>query len=99
VSTGDESGAEAASDPSMTTCDETPAAAASQPDADATFRRLLVNSLVGGVTSSFLWFALTFWLYLETARSSSPASSGARSRSRPRSSARVPVHAEVRSRP
>ena len=35
-------------------------------DADRTFRRLLVNSLVSGVTSSFLWFALTFWVYLET---------------------------------
>ncbi|MGH8930611.1 MAG: MFS transporter [Egibacteraceae bacterium] len=32
----------------------------------ATFRRLLVNTLVSGVTSSFLWFALTFWVYLET---------------------------------
>ena len=31
-----------------------------------TFRALLVNSLVSGVTSSFLWFALTFWVYLET---------------------------------
>src|ERR671912_2854772 len=30
------------------------------------FRRLLVNTLVSGVTSSFLWFALTFWAYLET---------------------------------
>jgi MFS transporter, DHA3 family, multidrug efflux protein len=30
------------------------------------FRRLLVNTLVAGVTSSFLWFALTFWVYLET---------------------------------
>ena len=35
-------------------------------DADRTFRRLLVNTLVSGVTSSFLWFALTFWVYLET---------------------------------
>ena len=25
-----------------------------------------LNSLVSGVTSSFLWFALTFWVYLET---------------------------------
>ena len=25
-----------------------------------------VNTLVSGVTSSFLWFALTFWVYLET---------------------------------
>ena len=30
------------------------------------FRRLLLNPLVTGVTSSFLWFALTFWVYLET---------------------------------
>jgi DHA3 family multidrug efflux protein-like MFS transporter len=30
------------------------------------FRSLLVNTLVTGVTSSFLWFALTFWVYLET---------------------------------
>jgi DHA3 family multidrug efflux protein-like MFS transporter len=30
------------------------------------FRQLMVNSLVAGVTSSFLWFALTFWVYLET---------------------------------
>jgi DHA3 family multidrug efflux protein-like MFS transporter len=30
------------------------------------FRRLLLNTLVAGVTSSFLWFALTFWVYLET---------------------------------
>lgn len=30
------------------------------------FRRLLANTLVTGVTSSFLWFALTFWVYLET---------------------------------
>jgi DHA3 family multidrug efflux protein-like MFS transporter len=30
------------------------------------FRRLLVNTLISGVTSSFLWFALTFWVYVET---------------------------------
>jgi MFS transporter, DHA3 family, multidrug efflux protein len=30
------------------------------------FNRLLVNTLGTGVTSSFLWFALTFWVYLET---------------------------------
>ena len=30
------------------------------------FRQLLVNTLVTGVTSTFLWFALTFWVYLET---------------------------------
>ena len=32
----------------------------------AVFHRLLANALVGGVMSSFLWFALTFWTYLET---------------------------------
>lgn len=30
------------------------------------FRSLLLNTLVSGVTSTFLWFALTFWVYLET---------------------------------
>jgi DHA3 family multidrug efflux protein-like MFS transporter len=39
-----------------------PATAASE----RTFHRLLVNTLVTGVTSSFVWFALTFWAYLET---------------------------------
>lgn len=32
----------------------------------AAFRRLLVNTLGTGVTSSFVWFALTFWVFLET---------------------------------
>ena len=27
------------------------------------FRQLLVNTLITGVTSTFLWFALTFWVY------------------------------------
>jgi DHA3 family multidrug efflux protein-like MFS transporter len=31
-----------------------------------TFHRLLVNSLLSGVTSTFLWFAVTFWVFLET---------------------------------
>ena len=35
-------------------------------DGERVFRRLLANTLVTGVTSSFLWFALTFWAYLET---------------------------------
>ena len=30
------------------------------------FRQLLANTLATGVTSTFLWFALTFWVYLET---------------------------------
>jgi DHA3 family multidrug efflux protein-like MFS transporter len=36
------------------------------PETVAVFRRLLANTLVTGVTSSFLWFALTFWVFLET---------------------------------
>lgn len=34
--------------------------------ADRTFHHLLVNTAVAGLTTSFLWFALTFWAYLET---------------------------------
>ena len=30
------------------------------------FHLLVANSLAANVTSSFLWFALTFWVYLET---------------------------------
>lgn len=30
------------------------------------FRRLLLNTLIANVTTSYLWFALTFWAYLET---------------------------------
>src|SRR5262245_59067145 len=46
------------------------AAPPAPPAADYTneraFRQLLVNTLISGVTSSFLWFALTFWVYLRT---------------------------------
>ncbi len=43
------------------------AASSSNETAQVTvFRRLLVNSLASGVTSTFLWFAVTFWVYLET---------------------------------
>jgi DHA3 family multidrug efflux protein-like MFS transporter len=31
-----------------------------------TFLQILVNTAVANVTTSFLWFALTFWVYLET---------------------------------
>ncbi len=31
-----------------------------------TFLNVLVNTLVANVTTSYLWFALTFWVYLET---------------------------------
>lgn len=30
------------------------------------FRAVLFNTLIANVTTSFLWFALTFWAYLET---------------------------------
>lgn len=30
------------------------------------FRHVLVNTLIANVTTSYLWFALTFWVYLET---------------------------------
>jgi len=31
-----------------------------------TFYRLLVNTLLAGTTNNFVWFAVTFWVYLET---------------------------------
>ena len=31
-----------------------------------TFKILLANSLLAGVTNNFVWFALIFWGYLET---------------------------------
>jgi DHA3 family multidrug efflux protein-like MFS transporter len=31
-----------------------------------TFHRLVANTLVASVTNNFVWFALTFWVYLET---------------------------------
>lgn len=30
------------------------------------FAHVLVNTLIANVTTSFLWFALTFWVYIET---------------------------------
>jgi DHA3 family multidrug efflux protein-like MFS transporter len=36
------------------------------PETMRAFRAVLVNTLVANVTSSYLWFALTFWAYLET---------------------------------
>ncbi len=36
------------------------------PETLRAFRMTLANTLVANVTSSFLWFALTFWAYLET---------------------------------
>jgi DHA3 family multidrug efflux protein-like MFS transporter len=36
------------------------------PGGTRTFAQVLVNTAVANVTTSFLWFALTFWVYLET---------------------------------
>jgi DHA3 family multidrug efflux protein-like MFS transporter len=36
------------------------------PGGGRTFAQVLVNTAVANVTTSFLWFALTFWVYLET---------------------------------
>ncbi|MFS0854024.1 MFS transporter [Microbacterium sp. 179-I 3D4 NHS] len=34
--------------------------------AQSAFINVLVNTLIANVTTSFLWFALTFWVYIET---------------------------------
>jgi DHA3 family multidrug efflux protein-like MFS transporter len=39
---------------------------ADQAAKDRAFRGLLLNTLVSGVTGTFVWFALVFWAYLET---------------------------------
>lgn len=31
-----------------------------------TFYQVLVNTLIANITTSYLWFALTFWAYIET---------------------------------
>ncbi|EAR23816.1 multidrug resistance protein [marine actinobacterium PHSC20C1] len=36
------------------------------PGGMSTFLQILVNTAVANVTTSYLWFALTFWVYLET---------------------------------
>ncbi len=36
------------------------------PGGQRTFLHVLVNTAIANVTTSFLWFALTFWVYLET---------------------------------
>ena len=36
------------------------------PDGMRTFAHILLNTMIANVTTSFLWFALTFWVYLET---------------------------------
>ncbi|HEU4807976.1 MAG TPA: MFS transporter [Homoserinimonas sp.] len=36
------------------------------PGGNRTFLQVLVNTAVANVTTSYLWFALTFWVYIET---------------------------------
>ncbi|WES62960.1 MFS transporter [Microbacter sp. GSS18] len=36
------------------------------PNGMRTFLQVLVNTAVANITTSFLWFALTFWVYIET---------------------------------
>lgn len=31
-----------------------------------TFTHVLINTGLAGITTSYLWFALTFWIYLRT---------------------------------
>jgi DHA3 family multidrug efflux protein-like MFS transporter len=54
----------------MSDMSDAPAASGSQveppPGGPRTFAQVLVNTAVANVTTSFLWFALTFWVYLET---------------------------------
>jgi DHA3 family multidrug efflux protein-like MFS transporter len=43
-----------------------PAAHEPPPGGSRTFAQVLANTAVANVTTSYLWFALTFWVYLET---------------------------------
>jgi DHA3 family multidrug efflux protein-like MFS transporter len=50
----------------MTGTDAAPVAHQPPAGGARTFAQVLVNTAVANVTTSFLWFALTFWVYLET---------------------------------
>jgi DHA3 family multidrug efflux protein-like MFS transporter len=43
-----------------------PAAHVPPPNGMRTFLQVLVNTAIANVTTSYLWFGLTFWVYLET---------------------------------
>jgi DHA3 family multidrug efflux protein-like MFS transporter len=45
---------------------ETGTAPEPPPNGMRVFIQLLANTMIANVTTSFLWFALTFWVYLET---------------------------------
>lgn len=44
----------------------TPPARETPPDGFRTFLQVLVNTAIANVTTSYLWFGLTFWVYIET---------------------------------
>ena len=50
----------------MSTANEEPTTAAVPIRGFRTFVQVLVNTAIANVTTSFLWFALTFWAYAET---------------------------------
>lgn len=52
--------------PSASTDDQDTSATAPSPTAMRTFRHILANTAVANITTSYLWWALTFWAYLET---------------------------------
>ncbi|MFV0534859.1 MAG: MFS transporter [Cumulibacter sp.] len=60
---GDRGGALAPAHDNSATHTEGPVVPA---DGMRTFLHVLVNTALANVTTSFLWFALTFWVYLET---------------------------------
>jgi len=55
-------------EPGSATADPDTVAAALRTPAERsrTFAGILVNTALANITTSYLWFALTFWLYLET---------------------------------
>jgi DHA3 family multidrug efflux protein-like MFS transporter len=50
----------------VTALDEEPAAYERGPRTVRAFHQVLVNTALANITSSYLWWALTFWAYLET---------------------------------
>ncbi|HLS92355.1 MAG TPA: MFS transporter [Microbacterium sp.] len=54
-----------------------PPRTAATPNGARTFVALLVNTAIANVSTMFLWFALTFWIYLETRNVLSTAVIGA----------------------
>jgi DHA3 family multidrug efflux protein-like MFS transporter len=50
----------------LSTATQSPVAVNPPPNGMRTFLQVLVNTAVANLTTSYLWFALTFWVYLET---------------------------------